>query len=125
MNKLPFKIILSILLLVVIGIFTFLYFSSTFNEQNLKAMDIRLITEAISKTNTRDYFLLSPEERAHFGEALDSVTKEDFKPQQITHQYKMVLHNSWGFSRGYTVIFTENAAVFLQDHQAKDRKSVV
>jgi len=119
MKKLSYKKVLLILLLAAVGIFAYLYFSSTFNEQNLKAIDIKLISgNSISETNTQDYFLLSPKEKEHIVQALASITKEDFKPQQITDQYNMHLHNRWGFSREYTVLFTENTTVFLQDPQA-------
>jgi len=118
-KKLSFKKTLSILLLLlVVGSFTFLYYSSTFNVQNLKAIDIHLTNSyAILENGTPEYFLLSPENRAKITLALASVKKTDLRPQQITYQYNMILHNSWGFSREYTVLFTEDAAVLLQDHQ--------
>lgn len=117
------KIFLIILLLTVVGIFAYSYFSSAFNEHNIKAIDIQLIDDNdIYKTNTHDYFLLSQKERAHLSQTLSSVTIENLTTKQITQQYKMVISNRWGFSKVYTVLFTENTNVFLQDGQANVSK---
>jgi len=122
MKKVSSKKILSILLIAVVGIFTYLYFSSAYSEQDLKAIDIQLINgnadSEINNQDNQDNFLLSPVERAQLFQALTSVTKGDYKPQQITHQYNMVLSSRWGFSKEYSVLFTENTIVLLQDHQS-------
>ena len=122
MKKLSLKKTLPLLLLLlIVGSFAFLYYSRTFNEQNLKAIDIQLINNnAISEANTSEYVLLSPEDKAHLALALASVKKRNFKQQQITHQYNIIIHNSWGLSRAYTVFFTEDAAVILGDRQEND-----
>ncbi len=123
MNQKSSKIILIFLLLTVVGTvvgsFAYSYFSSAFNEQNIKAMDIQLIDDNdISKTNTQDYFLLSLKERTLLSQTLASVTKGDLNTQQITHQYNMSISNRWGFSQEYTVFFTDKTTVFLEDIQS-------
>ncbi len=110
-----------LLLAVSVAIYAFQYYSSIFNEQNLKAIDIQLINgNAISDDNTLEHFLLSSENRANLALALASVNKTDFKPQQIIQQYSMILHNRRGFSREYTLFFTEDASVLLEKHQEND-----
>lgn len=113
------KIILTILLLTVVGIFAYSYLSSTFNEKSIKAIAIQLIDDnAISKTNTQDYFLLSPKERTQLSQTLATMTKVDLNAQQITHQYNISISNRWGFSQEYNVFFTDNTNVFLKDVQS-------
>ena len=119
MKKISSKIILIILLLTVVGFFAYSYLSSTFNEQNIKAIDIQLIDDnIISKTNTQDHFLLSPIERTELSQTLATITKGDLNTQQNTQQYNMIISNRWGFSQAYTVFFTENTTVFLEDGQS-------
>ncbi len=119
MKKISSNIILIILLLTVVGIFAYSYLSSTFNEQSIKAIDIQFIDEnAISKSNTQDYFLLSPTDKTQLSQTLATITKVDLNTQQITHQYDMSISNRWGFLRKYTVFFTDNTTVFLEDGQS-------
>lgn len=119
MKKTSGKIVLIILLLAVIGSLAYSHLSSTFNEQNIKAIDIQLVdVHAISRTKTPNYYVLLPKERAQLSQALASITKGDLNSQLLTQQYNMVLSNRWGFSREYTVFFTDNTTVLLQDGQS-------
>lgn len=118
MKKISSKIILITLFLIVVGVFAYSYLSSAFNEQDIKAINIQLVDDnAISKSNTQE-FLLPPTDKAQLSQALTTITNEDLNSQQITHQYDMSVSNRWGFSREYTVFFTDNTTVFLEDGQS-------
>ncbi|MFZ7101083.1 MAG: M23 family metallopeptidase [Peptococcaceae bacterium] len=111
-------IIPALLLVVAAGAFAFLYFSNTFNEQNLKTIDIELINDNTGpEGGTQEHFSLSPENKEQLAQALTSGIEGDLHSEEIMYRYNLVLHNTWGFAKQYTVLFTEDAAVLLQDQE--------
>jgi murein DD-endopeptidase MepM/ murein hydrolase activator NlpD len=108
------KIYVWIMLLIMVGAFSFIYTNSIapVNEQNFKALTIYSLESArtdkyeLSDTDTALLF----EELTGLHETEDSVESID-----SDYEFQIIMANRWGVSRVYRVLYADDMTVFVQN----------